>query len=111
MIKFIALLKAKPGISRQAFMDHYEHVHVPLILGIAPPLAGYRRNYLPMEFFGQNDAFPHDCIAELCFPDQAACDSFFAALSQPNIQALVAADEEQFLDRTATRFFMVEERS
>jgi hypothetical protein len=36
MITTMALLKARDGLSRSEFIDHYENHHVPLILSLAP---------------------------------------------------------------------------
>jgi len=37
MIKLIFTMKRKSGMSRVAFIDHYENSHVPLALGFMPP--------------------------------------------------------------------------
>ena len=36
MVKTIAFLERKAGLSREAFVDDYETKRVPLILGVAP---------------------------------------------------------------------------
>ena len=38
MIKTIAFLKRKAGLSREAFIRYYETRHAPLILSIAPQI-------------------------------------------------------------------------
>jgi len=41
-----------------------------------------------------------DAISELIFEDQAAFQSFFDVMTQPENAARLAADEELFLDRS-----------
>jgi len=36
MVKTIALIKRKPGLSREEFIRHYEEVHAPLALKHVP---------------------------------------------------------------------------
>ena len=49
MIKTIAFLKRKAGMSQEAFERYYETRHAPLILSIAPQICEYRRNFLLSE--------------------------------------------------------------
>ena len=46
-VKMMAFLKAREGISRAAFITHYETHHVPLVRSIMPGIIEYRRNFLP----------------------------------------------------------------
>jgi hypothetical protein len=47
MIKIIFTMRRKSGMSRKAFVDYYETLHVPLVLSFIPPPLVYHRNYLP----------------------------------------------------------------
>src|SRR3546814_13313285 len=46
MVKLVALLKAKEGLSQEEFENYYEKYHVPLVLKHLPQIAHYRRNYV-----------------------------------------------------------------
>src|SRR3546814_20599196 len=46
MVKLVALLKAKEGLSQEDFENYYENYHVPLVLKHLQQIAHYRRNYV-----------------------------------------------------------------
>lgn len=112
MYKSIALLKCKPGLSREAFIKYYETRHVPLIRSLLPQICGYRRNFIHPEGAYINEAAAErdfDVITEIWFADQAAYEAAMVLSAQPEIGGRIAADEENFLDRTHTRMFVVDE--
>ncbi len=112
MIKTIALLKCKAGLSREDFIRYYETRHAPLILSIAPQVCDYRRNFLVMEgaILAPGLAAPDfDVVTELWYPDRAAFEAAMAAFTDPVNAQRIAADEENLFDRSRTRFFVVEE--
>jgi hypothetical protein len=82
MFKCIALLKRKPDLSREAFIDYYETQHAPLIRRLLPGILDYRRNYVDLEgAFIFPDAAPidFDVITEIWLADRPAYDRFTAA--------------------------------
>ncbi|MEW1645116.1 EthD domain-containing protein [Streptomyces sp. NPDC091219] len=106
MITTIALLKARPGIAHDEFVDHYENHHVPLILSLAPAPTAYSRTYLPApEERGAEADF--DVMTRLQFEDKAAREAWIAQVYAPG--SGVAEDEATFLDRTRTRSWVVDE--
>lgn len=112
MIKIVTLLKRKPGMSRDAFIAHYEQVHAPLAVTLIPGLVGYRRSYIDPSrpAFGQNSESPgFDAITELLFADEAAYEGALAAFARPEVAAAIAADEENLFDRTCIKAYVVEE--
>ncbi|WP_439657304.1 EthD domain-containing protein [Lentzea sp. HUAS TT2] len=107
MITTMAFLKARAGMSRDEFVDHYENHHVPLILGIKPGPFYYVRNYLP----------PHDergvpaefdVVTHMKFADAATRRTWLSLVLAPG--SGVAEDEERFLDRSRTLSWIVDER-
>jgi hypothetical protein len=46
VVKVFAILTRRNGIDTQAFIDHYENQHVPLVLSLAPAPLIYKRNYV-----------------------------------------------------------------
>lgn len=114
MIKTIAFLKRKAGLSREAFIRYYETRHAPLILSIAPQVCDYRRNFLieAGAIVAPGAATPDfDVVTELWYPDEAAFAAAMAAFTDPVNAQRIAADEENVFDRAYTRFYTVEERA
>jgi hypothetical protein len=113
MIKNIAFLKCKPGLSRDAFIEYYETKHAPLILEIAPQIAEYRRNFLiPTGAIVMPGAaaLDFDVVTELWYANRQAHSAAMAAFTMPANAERIARDEENLFDRSRTRFFEVEER-
>jgi hypothetical protein len=113
MFKCIALLKRKPDLSREAFIDYYETQHAPLIRRLLPGIIDYRRNYVDLEgafIFPEAAPIDFDVITEIWLADRPAYDRFTAAAGEPDIARQIAEDEENFLDRGASRMIVVEER-
>lgn len=112
MYKSIALLKCKPGLTREQFVDYYENCHVPLVRSLLPEICGYRRNFIDPDgaFVGPACAErDYDVITEIWYADRAAYDSAMARHARPEIGGRISADEENFLDRSRIRMFVVEE--
>jgi hypothetical protein len=113
MIKTIAFLKRKAGMSQAAFEDYYETRHAPLILSIAPQVSEYRRNFLRSEgaiVMPGLAALDFDVVTELWYADEAAYAAALAAFTDPVNAQRIAADEENVFDRAYTRFYVVDER-
>jgi hypothetical protein len=109
MFKVLALLTRKQGIETQAFIDYYENKHVPLICSLAPTPIVYKRRYPREKLTNEGGAIDFDVATELGFPDRAAYLAWMAKLSGPGAGERVAADEAEFLDRSRTRAYVVEE--
>ena len=112
MIKVVTLLTRKPGMSREAFIEHYETHHRKIgekyLSGFA---VKYQRRYLQSAGFrGQEGAtLPFDVLMEIWYPDQDTLDAALAALSTDEAQAEIIADEERLFDRDLIRSYTVEE--
>jgi hypothetical protein len=113
MLKVFLLLKRKPGLTMEEFIDHYENVHAPLGLKHVKNIKHYERHYLrpgPYPLGGEVGEPEYDVITELWYDD---IDSFNEKneLMQLNLEGLAAinADEETFLDRTKNRLVFVED--
>lgn len=108
MIKTLAFLKRKPGMSRDDFIKQYETGHAPFGITVMPTAKRYLRRYVR----SVADGFPEpdfDVITEVWFENQKAYADAMAALSSPAIAALVAEDEAKLFDRSDMRFALVEE--
>ena len=112
MIKVVTLLIRKPGMSREAFIEHYETHHRKIgekyLSGFA---VKYQRRYLQSAGFrGQEGAtLPFDVLMEIWYPDQDTLDAALAVLSTDEAQAEIIADEERLFDRDLIRSYTVEE--
>lgn len=117
MIKIVCLFSRKPGMSMAEFKAYYEQRHVPLIGRLLPPAQEYRRNYA---IEGKAYAAAHavegrsterlfDVMTEMTFDSEEAFQQMMDALADPAVGPLVAADEENFLERSTMRTFFVEE--
>ena len=111
MIKSIALLKRKAGLSREEFIDYYENRHSVLILSLLPGITKYRRNFVDLDgafIFPDANPIDFDSVTEIEFVDRAAYDAFLAESAKPETARRIAEDEENVFDRGATRMFLVE---
>ena len=112
MLKIMAFLSKREDIETLAFIEYYEHRHVPLIRSLAPTPIGYKRNYLVRgdEINVEDDSIDFDVVTELVFPDRAAYLAWGAQLSASSSgEPIISADESRFLDRSRTRAYVVEE--
>jgi len=108
MLKVMAFLVKKQGLDTAELIEYYETHHVPLILSLAPAPTAYKRNYLLREESGSGpDDF--DIVTELVFPDRAAYQNWVSTMYAPG--SGVADDEMNFLDRSRTRSYVVEEHT
>jgi len=112
VIKVVTLLTRKPGMSREAFIEHYETHHRKIgeryLSGFATK---YQRRYMQSAGFREQDgaAPPFDVLMEIWYPDQEALNGALAVLSTEEAQAEIAADEERLFDRKLIRSYTVEE--
>jgi uncharacterized protein (TIGR02118 family) len=112
MLKILAFLSKKEGLDTQAFIEHYEKRHVPLICSLAPPPIVYKRNYVVRGDElnrREDDTIDFDVVTELVFPDRAAYLAWGAAVGRGAAGEQVAADEARFLDRSRTRAYVIDE--
>ena len=105
-IKAVALLKRKPDLNREAFMNHYESSHAPLIIKHSVGLSQYIRNYIvPMT----DEEPPFDSFTEIWYKNYESYKmSIELRLSES--RNIIADDEASFLDTSNIAFFLVEEK-
>jgi uncharacterized protein (TIGR02118 family) len=96
MYKALFFLTAKPGMSRQAFIDYYETTHWKFVRFV-PGIRKYMRRYVSPMPGGPAPDF--DVIMEMWFDDEASAQSAFAHLFDPERYKEVIADEENLFDR------------
>ena len=113
MVKVMAFISKRAGMSREAFIDYYENHHVPLICSVAPPPPRYRRSYLVRgdAFNVESPAIDFDVVTETVFPDREALNAWVEAIYSPGIGETVRADEERFIDHAKFFVYVVEEHT
>lgn len=109
MIKLSILLTRRPDLSHEQFVDYWTNKHTPLIGSVPGGEVPVRRyvQLLPTgdEIAGVTTAAA-DGVAELWVDDIADAANWFTSETYTTI---IAADEENFLDRSKTRFFYATE--
>jgi len=124
----ILFITRNPTLTSDEFRDHYEYTHIPLcrsLIGAAWPTT-FRRRYLARIHragFGgpANPDHPlltlrgdllhedYDCIAELSFASEPHFQLFYRSIYAKENAAVLAKDEERFLEPGKTRAVVVGE--
>ena len=112
MIKVVTLLTRKPGMSREAFIEHYETHHRKIgekyLSGFA---VKYQRRYLTVAEAANHapNELPFDVLMEMWFPARPTMDGGMARIASESAQKEFVADEEGLFDRDLIRSYTVEE--
>lgn len=108
MFKSVALIKRKPGITQETFIQHYEEVHAPLAIRFFEGcFKHYVRNYVTAALGNDPPAF--DVISEFWVEDDDALARIAELNSSPAAQVL-RDDEAKFMDASQTVTYIVDER-
>ena len=107
MFKVFAYLTKRADLSTEAFVDHYENRHVPLVLSLAPMPSVYKRNYVVRGDLANREdpSIDFDVITELAWDDRSGFQEWVTKLGVEE----VAVDEARFLDREKTRAYVINE--
>jgi len=108
MIKLTMLIRRKQGMTREQFREYYETRHIPLAEAHTPHLVGYKRNFIVNQFAGE-DQF--DCITEFWFDVKGNYADLRGTLFPPQVTAMMAEDEANFIDRSKSQLFLIEEHA
>ncbi|MFQ6549458.1 EthD family reductase [Aestuariibius sp. 2305UL40-4] len=85
MIKLVALVRKKSGMTREAFRDYWVGTHAPLAAAI-PGMRGYRINVAGDP--GDLESAEYDGSAEIWFDNRAAMEAGLAST-----QGVIAGDD------------------
>jgi hypothetical protein len=121
MAKLVFLLKRKAGTTPEQFREHYENSHVRLAQKyIGHLLTGYVRNYPIFATLDPSNApagspptahdIGYDAITEMRVRDMAAVEKIGRIFNDPDVQPILKADEQKFLDDKATVMIICDER-
>ncbi|RAR07926.1 dimeric alpha-beta barrel domain-containing protein [Stemphylium lycopersici] len=115
-------------LTSEQFRDHYEYRHIPLVHSLLRqcwPIS-FKRRYLarisragfggpanpdrpPLMLRGEMNELDCDCISEVTFQDEAHFHTFYRNIYAKENAAIIARDEENFLERGKTRIIVVGE--
>jgi uncharacterized protein (TIGR02118 family) len=106
MVKLITLVKRKPGISRDAFVRHWQQVHARIAVedkSFWNRVRKYVQNYVTS---AESQLPAWDGVVELWFDSQAELDAAFAG--EETKKGLIA-DLDNFVDQTSMISVLTEE--
>ncbi len=106
MIRTLALIKRRADLTRDAFREHYEEIHVPLARPLLGGLTRYVRHHVVAEPLG---AFGHDVLTAFEYRDADAAHAVLQTLESEAGRA-VREDELTFMEKRQNTFFAVSER-
>jgi len=113
VIKVLHFIKRKPHLTHEEFRDHFERSHAAMALKFCGHLfSEYRRNYVDLVWTGGDSRqegsgyceqeWEWDLISEWILPDEDSLQEIYRIMQSPGIDELFHADEDRFIDRTAT---------
>ena len=105
MIKSMALLSKKPGISDEEFYYHWKEIHGPLAVKLIPGMKKYIQDHL-VKLPGVINEF--NGIAEVWFDDLKAWQYFMSWRQTDEAKTLID-DENKFIDKSRRIRLIVEE--
>jgi hypothetical protein len=113
-MKIVILIKRKPGMSREDFINHYETSHALIGKRLLGHLwTKYVRNYPKalMEYQPEENSVDdsYDAVTEIWLKDEAALEEMGRIINDPVNNKLILEDEEKFQDRLKTRLLIVDE--
>ena len=111
MIKFTIILRRKPGLTHEQFVEHHRTVHAPLFSSL-PEVRQHVRRYVQCHSTGdQLSGLPDskiDGTTELWFDNIAGLAGVFGS---EGYMRTIRPDEESFLDLHACEFLIGTERT
>jgi uncharacterized protein (TIGR02118 family) len=104
MIKVSIFLTRHPDLTRDEFVAYWTQKHTPLLASLPPGALQVHRYVQLLPTDGEIpgiDTASYDGVAELWVDSVADAATWFTSAAY---NSDIAADEENFLDRSATRF-------
>ena len=115
-MKMLCMFKRRADLTHEQFREYYETQHAVLSARLYPFLKDYRRNYMRQDMRATgatNMATPpglhFDVVTEVSFHSQDDFQRMLDILAVPATREAVIVDEEQFMDRSATLVYFVDE--
>jgi hypothetical protein len=113
VFKLIMLIKKRPDLTREQFIDYYDNHHIHLMHRILPlGAAVHRRNFVVPNAAGSanaaGDNSDYDAIVEVFYESREAAMNTVQALNDPQIKRQMEEDEQKFILRSSLRRYVVE---
>jgi uncharacterized protein (TIGR02118 family) len=113
MIKIIATLKRKPGMTLDEFVAYYAEKHMPLAREVIPSeisdvVVYYVQNHARNMGGGKSDP-PYDCVTEIGFEDEQGLALYNDWYLGPTAEIL-REDEGHFIDKSRSVVVVTDER-
>lgn len=108
MVKLFALIRRRPGMSVEAFREHWREVHGPLIRD-TPLLARHVLRYEQHPRHGDDLLSGTPGVDGVAVQWFRSMDDFASFISEPAYAELVAPDERRFLDVESIEFLITDE--
>ena len=117
MVKIIMLIKKRPDLTREEFMDYYDNVHVPLMHKILSRGAAiHRRNFVipnvadigAADNIDASTEHDYDVICEVFYEDRETAESVMRDFEDPEIRRLCEEDEAKFQLRGSIKRYIVD---
>ena len=111
MTKVSIFLTRRSGSTHQEFVDYWTHKHTPLLASLPGGEVPVRRY---VQLLPTDDSIPgvetssYDGVAELWVDTAHDAEQWFTS---DTYNTTIAADEENFLDRSKTRFLYATEQT
>lgn len=108
MVKLVAFLKRKPGMTPEQFYDHWENHHGPLIAN-TPELARHIVRYEQHRRTAHAEWMGTAGFDGITIQWMASAEALEAFIAEPKYAELIAPDEQRFLDTDALVWMVTEE--
>ncbi|MGD2131297.1 MAG: EthD domain-containing protein [Maricaulaceae bacterium] len=102
MLKAVVLIKKRPDLAYDEFARYWTEVHAPIVTQL-PGMRRFVQNVVDMN--AQQQPAPFDGMAESWWDDLSSV----RAIRDGEAYARMIADEENLIDRSATRTMLVRE--
>jgi uncharacterized protein (TIGR02118 family) len=107
MIKLLAMIKRKDGLTPEEFHRHWREVHGPLIRATKSGsyVVRYEQHHRPLDDYGNRIVSDYDGVTVQWF---RSMEDFYASIAEPDY-AEIAADVERFIDSASIVWLLTED--
>jgi hypothetical protein len=109
MIKILLMMKRRPGMSFQEFVDYYETKHRLIGIRFNKGCRRYTRRYLTKlesDVYGPQPEPAFDVLTEMWYDDQKAMDKGLAQITAAEASKVIAEDSARLFDGHSFHMFV-----
>lgn len=110
MYKVILLIKKRPDLTREQFIDYYDNKHIPFMKRtLSVGAAVHRRNFvIPSAHQGNEPDENYDVICEVMYEDLETARASLKDFEDEDIRRRIKEDEANFILPGSVKRFIVE---